>query len=227
MSSTANSHIELDFTNQRQSYEQGELLETTLPDTPMPLLQTWLEQAIASEPHEAYALALATCGRDQQPSVRTVLMRELVALDSGQIGLTFYTNYDSAKAADLAANPRAEALFFWASQQQQVRISGQVAKVSRAQTADYFAKRPHDSQLAAWVSTPQSGVVDSRDTMQKRYDALAEQYRDQAVPVPDFWGGYQLTAESIEFWQGRANRMHDRIVYVWQDASWTRERLLP
>lgn len=220
-------HTEFDFTNQRQSYEQGELLEITLPDAPMPLLQTWLKQALATEPHEAYAMALATCGRDHQPSVRTVLMRELVALADGQIGLTFYTNYDSAKAADLAANPRAEVLFFWASQERQVRISGQVAKVSREQTADYFAKRPHDSQLAAWVSTPQSGVVDSRTTMQTRYDALAEQYRDQTVPVPDFWGGYQLIAEHIEFWQGRANRMHDRMVYVWQGAGWTRERLLP
>lgn len=222
-----NRHTELDFTDQRQSYEQGELLEQTLPDTPNPLLNTWLQQAMTSEPHEAYAFALATCGHDNQPSVRTVLLRELVAMTDGQIGLIFYTNYDSAKAADLAANPRAEALFFWASLQRQVRVSGQVIKISREQTMKYFAKRPHDSQIAAWVSTPQSGVVDCRETMQQRYNILAEKYHNQAVPVPDFWGGYQLTAERVEFWQGRANRMHDRIVYVREGDHWTRERLLP
>lgn len=220
--------MSIDFTSQRLSYEQGELLENDLPTTPYPLLQSWVQQAVDSKQGEAYAFALATCGRDMQPSVRTVLMREINELDNDGVGLTFYTNYESAKGSDIAANPQAEALFFWASLERQVRLTGQVQKVSREQSADYFHSRPHDSQLAAWVSEPQSAVVESRDIMTVKFDELNQQYPENtSVPLPEFWGGYQIVAEKIEFWQGRANRMHDRIVYAWTGEKWVIERLLP
>lgn len=220
--------MSIDFTNQRLSYEQGELLEADLPKLPYPLLQAWIQQAIDAKQGEAYAFALATCGRDNQPSVRTVLMREITEKDNTGIELTFYTNYDSAKGSDIAANPQAEALFFWASLERQVRLTGTVKKVSREQSEAYFHQRPHDSQIAAWVSEPQSGVVENRDIMQQKFDALNQQYAETMdVPLPDFWGGYEIVAEKIEFWQGRPNRMHDRIVYSWTGETWLMERLLP
>ena len=219
--------MSIDFTSQRISYEQDELEESQLPSAPFGLLKNWVRQAIDATQGEAYAFSLATCGRDMQPSVRTLLMREIIEVDHQGIGLVFYTNYDSAKGCDLESNPNAEALFFWASLERQVRLSGQVKKVSREQSEHYFHSRPHDSQLAAWVSEPQSSVVDSRDTMAAKFADLSEQYADQVVPLPDFWGGYLLTVEKIEFWQGRPNRMHDRIIYTMQDDQWVRERLLP
>ena len=219
--------MSIDFTSQRLSYEQGELEESQLPAQPFSLLQTWVQHAIDAKQGEAYAFSLATCGRDMQPSVRTLLMREIIELDKEGVGLVFYTNYDSAKGCDLASNPNAEALFFWPSLERQVRLSGSVQKVSREQSADYFQSRPRDSQLAAWVSEPQSSVVASREVMEARFAELAQTFEDKPIPLPEFWGGYLLTVEKIEFWQGRANRMHDRIVYSITDEGWVKERLLP
>lgn len=219
--------MSIDFTSQRLSYEQGELIESQLPEQPFSLLQTWVQQAIDAKQGEAYAFSLATCGRDGQPSVRTLLMREIVELDKAGIGLVFYTNYDSAKGCDLASNPNAEALFFWPSLERQVRLTGAVQKVSREQSAEYFHSRPRDSQIAAWVSEPQSSVVASREVMEDKFAALSEQYADKEIPLPEFWGGYLLTVEKIEFWQGRPNRMHDRIMYSLDGDQWVMERLLP
>lgn len=216
----------IDFSAKRQSYQKDKLIEDNLPTTPYPLLQQWMQDAISEQIAEAYAFSLATCSSDGRPSVRTLLMREINALDD-DIQLIFYSNYDSQKAQDLAANPYAQCLFFWAYMERQVRLSGQVKKLSRQKSSDYFASRPKDSQLAAWVSTPQSGVVDSRNTMQQRFDELSQQFLDTAVPLPDFWGGYELIVETVEFWQGRANRMHDRIVYTKTQDGWQSVRLLP
>lgn len=218
----------LNFTDKRLSYEQGELNEQDLPATPLPLLTDWVRQAVEKEPTEAYTFALATCGRDNQPSVRTLLIREITALDNDGVGLVFYTNYESAKGSDMAYNPQVEALFFWAGLERQVRLTGQVRKVSQQQSAEYFAQRPRDSQLGAWVSEPQSAVVESREVMNQKFAELSEKYPDgTSIPLPDYWGGYEIVAEKIEFWQGRANRMHDRIVYSWAEGEWVMERLLP
>ncbi|WP_410471909.1 pyridoxamine 5'-phosphate oxidase [Faucicola mancuniensis] len=219
--------MSIDFSAKRLSYEQGELDEQGLPTTPYPLIQNWVNEALEKYQGEAYAFFLATCGDDNLPSVRTLLMREIVSLDDDNIGLIFYSNYDSQKGQDLDNNPNAEALFFWASLERQVRLTGKVSKISREQSAQYFHSRPKDSQLAAWVSTPQSGVVASRDVMNERFENLANQYQDSEIPLPDFWGGYQLTVEKIEFWQGRANRMHDRIVYQKNGDNWQILRYLP
>jgi pyridoxamine 5'-phosphate oxidase len=219
--------MSIDFTSHRLSYEQGELEEHQIPETPYPLLHEWVKQAIESEKSEAYAFYLATCGLDKQPAVRTLLMREIKPLEQDGVGLVFYSNYDSAKGSDLAHNPQAEALFYWPSLERQVRLTGHVDKVGREQSGAYFHTRPRDSQLAAWVSEPQSSVVANRKVMEDKFAELSEQYQDGEIPLPDFWGGYQLTVEKIEFWQGRPNRMHDRMTYAWDGEAWVRERLLP
>lgn len=217
--------MSIDFSASRLSYEKDELTETNIPATPYPLLQTWVADAIAEQIGEAYAFSLATCGRDLRPSVRTLLMREINTCDEG-IEMVFYSNYDSQKGQDLDENPYAEALFFWASLERQVRASGRIEKLSRQKSKDYFSSRPKDSQLAAWVSAPQSGQVDSRAVMQADFERYVAQFGDD-VPLPEFWGGYRLVVEKIEFWQGRANRMHDRIVYTKTDTGWIQGRLLP
>jgi pyridoxamine 5'-phosphate oxidase len=213
-----------DFSDQRLSYEKGELDASALPELPLPLLQHWVAEAIEQGAPEPYAMSLATCGSDGQPGVRIVLMREIT-----EAGVVFYTNYDSAKGQDIADNPQAEVLFFWHEMQRQVRIRGKVTKVAAAKTDAYFHKRPRDSQLAAWVSEPQSGEVASRAVMEANFAELLERFPEGSdIPTPEFWGGYELVATEIEFWQGRANRMHDRIVYSKQaDGAWTTSRLLP
>ena len=219
--------MSMDFTDQRLSYEKGTLDQQSIPTSPFELLKAWMDEALAEEVQEPYAMSLATCGADNKPSVRIVLMREIT-----ETGIIFYTNYESAKGQDIAENPNAEALFFWHKLERQIRISGSIAKIDADKSAAYFQKRPHDSQVGAWVSQPQSGEVASREVMEQTFEQLQTQYPDDSqVPTPDFWGGYEITINEIEFWQGRANRMHDRIVYT-QDSKednsgWTIKRLLP
>lgn len=217
--------MSIDFRGSRQVYQKDMLLETNVPAEPYILLQDWLQQAIDESVPEPYAFALATCGADNVPSVRTLLMRQIVQTDNG-VDLIFYTNYDSQKGQDLAENPNAEALFFWHKMERQIRLTGTVTKLSEADSIAYFDSRPKDSRLAAWVSTPQSGTVASREVMQARFAELSAQYGD-SIAKPPFWGGYRLTANKIEFWQGRPDRMHDRLVYANAGQGWTLGRILP
>lgn len=217
--------MSIDFRGSRQVYQKDMLLEANVPDEPYALLQDWLQQAIDESVPEPYAFALATCGADNVPSVRTLLMRQIVQNDDG-IAMIFYTNYDSQKGQDLAENPNAEALFFWHKMERQIRLTGTVAKLSEADSIAYFDSRPKDSRLAAWVSAPQSGVVASREAMQAKFAELSAQYGDN-IPKPPFWGGYVLSVKKIEFWQGRPDRMHDRLVYTQENGVWSRDRLLP
>lgn len=211
----------MDLTDYRQSYEKYSLADTGLPSNPLTLFRAWFDEAVAAKLPEPYAMSLATCGDDNRPSVRIVLMRELT-----EQGVVFYTNYDSAKGQDIADNPNAEVLFFWHSLERQVRLGGQMIKVSAEKSAAYFAKRPRESQLGAWVSQPQSGVVDNRQTMEEKFLALDQQHA-QNVPYPSFWGGYELIIDHAEFWQGRLGRMHDRMAYTKQGDAWQIMRLLP
>lgn len=211
----------MDLTDYRQSYEKYSLADTGLPSNPLTLFRAWFDEAVAAKLPEPYAMSLATCGGDNRPSVRIVLMRELT-----EQGVVFYTNYDSAKGQDIADNPNAEVLFFWHSLERQVRLSGQMIKVSPEKSAAYFAKRPRESQLGAWVSQPQSGVVDNRQTMEEKFLTLDQQHA-QNVPYPSFWGGYELIIDHAEFWQGRLGRMHDRMAYTKQGDAWQIMRLLP
>ena len=177
----------IDFSASRLSYEKDELIEKNIGDTPYPLLQKWINDAISEQIGEAYAFSLASCGGDRRPSVRTLLMREIVPNDD-DIQMIFYTNYDSDKGQDLADNPFAEALFFWHTLERQVRASGRVVKLSDDKSETYYHSRPKDSQLAAWVSRPQSGVVESREIMESDFAKLSEQFGEH-IPKPEFWGG--------------------------------------
>ncbi|MDN3398940.1 pyridoxamine 5'-phosphate oxidase [Psychrobacter sp. APC 3426] len=217
----------MDFSDQRLSYEKGELDQQSVPASPFELLSTWMNEAIEQKVQEPYAMSLATCGADHKPSVRIVLLREIT-----DTGIVFYTNYESAKGQDIAENPNAEVLFFWHELERQIRISGHIAKIDADKSASYFQKRPHDSQVGAWVSQPQSGAVANREVMEQTFEKLQSEYpKNTQVPTPEFWGGYEIAIESIEFWQGRASRMHDRIVYTQEGKagaeSWTTKRLLP
>ena len=216
--------MSMDFTDQRLSYEKGSLDQSSIPESPFELLKAWMNQAIEAKVQEPYAMSLATCGADHKPSVRIVLLREIT-----ETGIVFYTNYESAKGQDIAENPNAEALFFWHKLERQIRISGSIAKIDADKSAAYFQKRPHDSQVGAWVSQPQSGEVASREEMEQIFNQLQSDYPENTqVPTPEFWGGYEITVDEIEFWQGRANRMHDRIVYQQgTDGSFSTKRLLP
>ena len=221
--------MSMDFTDQRLSYEKGQLDQQSVPASPFELLKAWMNEAIEAQVQEPYAMSLATCGADNKPSVRIVLLREIT-----DTGIVFYTNYESAKGQDIAENPNAEALFFWHKLERQIRISGSIAKIDANKSAAYFQKRPHDSQVGAWVSQPQSGEVANRALMEQTFEQLQTDYPiDSKVLTPEFWGGYEITIEKIEFWQGRANRMHDRIVYTLDTTgsngvlNWTTKRLLP
>ncbi|EXB26688.1 pyridoxamine 5'-phosphate oxidase [Acinetobacter baumannii 1437282] len=210
-----------DLSELRLSYEQGELHETQVSDQPHLQFLNWFNHALAANLHEPYAMSLATANAQGRPHVRTVLLR-----GATEAGYDFYTNYDSQKGLDLAENPYAELLFYWPSLERQVRIAGKVAKISEQESTDYYHKRPRDSQIAAHISTPQSGVIESREVLQQRFQALQDQAQAE-LDKPEFWGGYRLEADYYEFWQGRPNRLHDRLSYEKQDDRWALQRLMP
>ncbi|OEY96693.1 pyridoxamine 5'-phosphate oxidase [Acinetobacter proteolyticus] len=210
-----------DLSELRLSYEQGELHEAQISAEPHTQFLNWFNHALAAHLHEPYAMSLATANAQGRPHVRTVLLRGATAA-----GYDFYTNYDSQKGLDLAENPYAELLFYWPSLERQIRIGGKVIKISEQESTDYYHKRPRDSQIAAHISTPQSGVIESRELLQQRFQALQSQVQDE-LDKPEFWGGYRLEADYYEFWQGRPNRLHDRLSYEKQNGLWTIQRLMP
>ena len=168
-------------------------------------------------------MSLATASAQGRPHVRTVLLR-----GATEAGYDFYTNYDSQKGNDLAENPYAELLFYWQEQERQIRIGGKVVKISEAESTDYYHKRPRDSQIAAHISTPQSGVIESREVLQQRFEQLQSQVEGKSeLNKPLFWGGYRLEPDYYEFWQGRPNRLHDRLSYEKQHDVWLLKRLMP
>jgi pyridoxamine 5'-phosphate oxidase len=206
----------------RRDYAHGSLDDATLADTWLDQFRRWFDVAVA-EPAvlEANAMQLATVGEDGRPSVRSVLLKGL-----DERGLVFYTNYASAKARDLAVNPYAAVVFTWLAHERQVRLSGPVSKVSAEQTAAYWATRPRGSQVGAWAS-PQSEVVSSRAQLDALVDAVVERFGAGPIPPPPNWGGYRLAPDVVEFWQGRRDRLHDRVRYRLEGGSWVRERLAP
>ena len=212
-----------DLSELRLSYQKGELLEAQVSANPHIQFLNWFNHALEAKLHEPYAMSLATANAQGRPHVRTVLLR-----GATEAGYDFYTNYDSQKGNDLAENPYAELLFYWQEQERQIRIGGKVVKISEAESTDYYHKRPRDSQIAAHISTPQSGVIESREVLQQRFEQLQSQVEAKSeLNKPLFWGGYRLEPDYYEFWQGRPNRLHDRLSYEKQQDVWMLKRLMP
>lgn len=197
------------------------LEERDLDPNPIRQFQLWFAEVEASGIPEPTAMVLATADRQGRPSARTVLLKGV-----DQRGFVFYTNYESRKGKDLAENPYAALVFNWPQLRRQVCIQGRVARVSREESEAYFRTRPRGHQLGAWASR-QSSVVSSREELDLRLAALEQEYQGREIPLPPYWGGYRLEPDWIEFWQGRANRMHDRLVYRRDRGGWVIERLAP
>jgi pyridoxamine 5'-phosphate oxidase len=205
----------------RKEYSQQGLGEAEVHSDPIQQFHAWFDQALKAEVPEPNAMTLATCTPEGWPSARIVLLKEV-----NEQGFTFFTSYEGRKARELAANPRGALVFYWTELERQVRIEGTVERTTAEISDAYFRTRPRGSQLGAWASR-QSEVVASRALLEARLKEFEERYLDQEVPRPPLWGGFRLSPLSIEFWQGRASRLHDRICYRRQADAWHIERLSP
>lgn len=208
------------FESLRVSYEQGELNEADLTHNPLDQFNKWLQEAIKNQVPEPNAMVLATVNKDGQPGARNVLLKS--ADDNGFI---FFTNKNSDKATDLKQNPNCTLLFSWISQHRQVIVKGKAEEISREESNTYFQTRPYGSRISAWVSE-QSQVIKNREELEIKVKEFMDKYPEN-VPMPDYWGGYLVKPESIEFWQGRPSRLHDRIRFTKKGNTWTIERISP
>lgn len=207
--------------NMRRNYTKQELIESTLPDHPFDLFDSWFHDAVKYETVEPNAMVLATASKSGIPSARVVLLKEY-----DKNGFVFFTNYLSKKGKEMEANPFAALVFHWNILERQVRITGRITKVSREETESYFRSRPRESQISALIS-PQSNLLETKDTLKQEAKAVEEQYTGKDIPVPENWGGYRVEPDSIEFWQGGPYRLHDRILYQFKPSGWGKTRLAP
>ena len=205
----------------RREYSSADLNETDAAADPLVQFGNWMKHALAASVLDAEAMTLATVSDEGAPSVRIVLLRGY-----DQRGFSFYTNYESGKARELAQNPRCALVFFWPEIERQVRIQGVAQKMSPEESAAYFATRPRSSQLGAWASR-QSEVLGSRQELEQRFASLEREYEGSRIPRPPNWGGYRIRPKVMEFWQGRPSRLHDRLRYTETAAGWNLERLAP
>lgn len=208
------------FESLRISYEQGELNESDVNHNPIQQFNIWLQEAIANLVSEPNAMVLATATKNGEPSARNVLLKS-----ADEKGFIFFSNKQSDKAKDLAENPQATLLFSWLSQHRQVIVKGKVSEISREESNEYFQTRPYGSRISAWVSN-QSQVIKNREVLEQKVKEFMDKYPEE-VPMPDYWGGYILKPESVEFWQGRPSRLHDRIRFTKKENSWIIERISP
>lgn len=211
----------LSLAERRKEYTRGGLDEASLAADPLVQFQKWFQQAVESGVEEPNAMTLATVGPKGRPSSRVVLLKGIDAR-----GFSFYTNYESRKSRELTDNPAATLSFFWVVLERQVIVEGRASRLSAAESASYFAQRPRGSQLGAWVSE-QSHVIPNRATLEQRLREVEARFPGE-VSMPPYWGGFLLHPDRIEFWQGRPNRLHDRLCYTRTDGeAWQVQRLAP
>lgn len=206
----------------RKEYAGIPLEKDRMPEQPLTQLERWLDEAIAADVMEPNAMTLATADQSARPSARIVLVRELT-----ENGPVFFTNYESRKGKELEMNPRACGNFFWPELQRQVRMEGKAERIEEGGSDEYFSSRPLKSRIGAWASD-QSRVVPSRKDLERKVREMEERFKDEEPPRPDHWGGYCIRVDRVEFWQGRPDRLHDRIEFVKEgDAEWVKQRLNP
>jgi pyridoxamine 5'-phosphate oxidase len=210
-----------DLASIRTEYSLNKLDENTIKPSPFTQFEAWFTEALTAKVNEPNAMTLATVSANNRPAARIVLLKGFTT-----DGFIFYTNYQSTKGKDLADNPYCALNFFWPELERQVRIEGVSDRVSAADSDAYFNSRPEASQLGAWTS-PQSSVITSRKILEDRYKAVEQKLAGRIIPRPSQWGGYLVKPFLIEFWQGRPNRLHDRIVYTFVERAWKVSRLAP
>jgi pyridoxamine 5'-phosphate oxidase len=215
----------LDFLkNDHSDFDKGSLDDRIKSSDPMRLFQKWYKEAFERNCSEPHAMVVSTVGTDLQPTLRTVYMKDLV-----EEGLIFYTNYESEKAQQIAANPNVGVLFYWDCLERQVRIRGKAVKAPESISDDYFASRPRGSQIGAWASQ-QSQEISSRMSLEENYKAFEEKFKGQDIKRPPYWGGFLIEPKYFEFWQGRPSRLHDRICFERADdgkQQWKVKRINP
>jgi pyridoxamine 5'-phosphate oxidase len=211
----------LDASRLRKEYTRAGLVEGDVDPDPIVQFREWFEKVVEADLHEPNAMTLATASGDGKPSARVVLLKGY-----DERGFVFYTNYEGRKASELEANPLCALLFYWGELERQVRIEGRASRISNEESDAYFTSRPRGSRLGAWASE-QSRSVEDRNILEERVKALEAEYEGREIPRPPFWGGYRVEPEVIEFWQGRENRLHDRLVYRRTGGRWKMERLQP
>jgi pyridoxamine 5'-phosphate oxidase len=206
----------------RKEYTRAELDESTVHPDPFVQFRAWFDAALKADFEEPNAMTLSTVASSGKPSSRMVLLKSY-----DEQGFVFFTNYNSQKGQELAQNPRAALLFWWDKMDRQIQVEGEVEKISEQESSEYFNSRPRGSQLGAWVSN-QSAVIAGREVLVNRIEQLSKEYEGREIPRPPYWGGYRVKPLVFEFWQGRPNRLHDRLQYrKLADGSWIIERLSP
>ena len=212
----------MDVSDLRRSATGDGLERSNLHDDPIVQFERWFRDACDSDRMDPNAMALSTVDANHRPASRTVLLKYFDAR-----GFVFFTNLESSKADHIAVNANVALLFFWRELGRQISIRGAARKIPTSETLKYFATRPRGSQIGAWVST-QSSIISTRSLLEARFQELKQKFRDKEIPLPSFWGGYRVTPQEVEFWQGRENRLHDRFLYTRQDDdNWRIDRLAP
>ncbi len=210
-----------EIANLRRDWSLKELDESNVSENPFDQFSIWMQEAIEAKILEPNAMALATANKKGIPSARIVLLKNI-----DRHGLVFFTNYESKKSKDLMENPNASVVFFWKELERQLRVSGSVEKISKKESEEYFKTRPYKSRLSAWASK-QSSEIPGRKSLEEKFSEMKNRFGEDNIPLPDFWGGFRLIPIEFEFWQGRVNRLHDRIVYLKKNDAWKIVRLAP
>jgi len=208
-----------DLSSLRKEFLQSGINKEDLKSSPVEQFSLWFSQAMESDIIEPSAMSLATS--DDSIGIRTVLLKYF-----DEKGFVFYTNYESKKSKQMQKNPQAAILFPWLALERQVKIIGKVEKISKLESLKYFSSRPKGSQIGAWASE-QSSRISSRSILIEQFESMKKKFSNGEIPLPEFWGGYRVIPQSIEFWQGRANRLHDRFIYEREEGEWTISRLSP